>query len=490
MLPGLSDRQAAEAVRSRIDWKYTLGLELTDSGFDHTVLREFRQRLLGGNFERQLLDLMLVKLGEAKLIKSRGKQRTDSTHIEASIRKLNRLELVGETLRHALNELARIAPQWLLTVVNQDWFDRYTVRFEQYRLPKKKAEQMQLALSIGTDGHHLLAAFLDNFGSNINLQQLEAVETLRQVWIQQYTIIDGLVVWRESTKTGLPANKSLIQSPYDIEARNRTKRDTNWTGYTLHLTETCDLDAPNLITNVETTPATVFDGAITQPIHGRLAQKGLLPKEHFVDTAYADAENLVVSQEKYQIELVSQAPPDNTWQAQAKNGFDLSSFKIDWETKSVQCPMGKTSHAWRIRTDGQNQQQLVEVRFHRKECANCQMRQHCTKSKTEPRLLKFRNQHRHEALQTARKNQADPAFQKRYAKRAGIEGTISLGVCAFDLRRSRYIGLAKTHLQHIATAVAINFCRLFNWWNQVPRAQTRVSSWTQFCHTYFNLSSA
>ncbi|MDJ0676317.1 MAG: transposase [Calothrix sp. MO_167.B42] len=189
------------------------------------------------------------------------------------------------------------------------------------------------------------------------------------------------------------------------------------------------------------------------------------------------------------LELVSQAPPDNTWQAQAKNGFDLSSFKIDWETKSVQCPMGKTSHAWRIRTDGQNQQQLVEVRFHRKECANCQMRQHCTKSKTEPRLLKFRNQHRHEALQTARKNQTDPAFQKRYAKRAGIEGTISLGVCALDLRRSCYIGLAKTHLQHIATAAAINFCRLFNWWNQVPRAQTRVSSWTRFCYTYFNVSS-
>ena len=431
---------------------------------------------------------MLVKLQEAKLIKSRGKQRTDSTHIEASIRKLNRLELVGETLRHALNQLALVAPQWLATVVNQDWFDRYTTRFEQYRLPKQKTEQMQLALSIGADGHHLLAALFDNFGSNTNLQQLESVEILRQVWIQQYAIVDNVLVWREPKTTGLPANKLLIQSPYDIEARNRTKRETNWTGYTAHLTETCDVDTPNLIINVETTPATVFDGAMTQTIHASLSDKELLAKEHFVDTAYADAENLLISQQKYQIELVSKAPPDTTWQAKANNGFDLSSFEIDWESKSVKCPTGKTTHAWRTRTDGTDEQ-LIEVGFDRKECASCQMRQHCTKSKREPRLLKFRNQHRHEVLQNARKNQANTEFQKRYAKRAGIEGTISLGTCAFDLRRSRYIGLAKTHLQHIATAAAINFHRLWAWWNQVPKAQTRISAWSEFCNTHLNLSS-
>lgn len=131
----LSDRQAADAVRSRIDWKYALGLELTDSGFDHTVLREFRNRLIESGRERMLLELMLEALKEKNLISERGKQRTDSTHVLAAIRQLNRLELVGETLRNALNRLAETDPQWLLMVVTKEWFDRYSTRFEKSRFP-------------------------------------------------------------------------------------------------------------------------------------------------------------------------------------------------------------------------------------------------------------------------------------------------------------------------------------------------------------------
>ena len=109
----LPDRQAAEAVRARIDWKYFLGLELTDPGFDFSVLSEFRDRLLGGNAEQLLLDKMLEQCRTQGLIKARGQQRTDSTHVLAAIRVLSRIELVAETLRAALNELATIAPQWL-----------------------------------------------------------------------------------------------------------------------------------------------------------------------------------------------------------------------------------------------------------------------------------------------------------------------------------------------------------------------------------------
>ena len=112
-MEGLSDRQAADAVRGRIDWKYALGLPLTDPGFDHTVLSEFRSRLVDGKAERLLLDTLLRDLRERGLIKARGRQRTDSTHVLADVRKLNRLERVGETLRAALNELATIAPDWL-----------------------------------------------------------------------------------------------------------------------------------------------------------------------------------------------------------------------------------------------------------------------------------------------------------------------------------------------------------------------------------------
>ena len=113
---GLSDRQAADAVRGRIDWKYALGLPLTDPGFDHTVLSEFRSRLVEGKAERLLLDTLLKRLEECDLVKARGRQRTDSTHVLADVRRLNRLERVGETLRAALNELAMMAPEWLQTL--------------------------------------------------------------------------------------------------------------------------------------------------------------------------------------------------------------------------------------------------------------------------------------------------------------------------------------------------------------------------------------
>src|SRR5213592_3330026 len=115
----LADRQAAEAVRARIDWKYLLGLELDDPGFDHSVLCEFRARLLEGGAEERLLSKVLDACRARGLLKARGRQRTDSTRVLASIRALNRLELVGETLRAALNELATVAPGWLRRVVSK-----------------------------------------------------------------------------------------------------------------------------------------------------------------------------------------------------------------------------------------------------------------------------------------------------------------------------------------------------------------------------------
>jgi transposase len=153
----LSDRQAASAVRSRIDWKYLLSLDLSDPGFDFTLLHEFRMRLLENGAERQLLDALLDLLKRHKLLKARGKQRIDSTHVLAAVRDLNRLEMVGETLRHALEILATVAPDWLKEWVPQEWFDRYGKRFEQWRLPQSKAEKRALVETIGQDGCLLLA---------------------------------------------------------------------------------------------------------------------------------------------------------------------------------------------------------------------------------------------------------------------------------------------------------------------------------------------
>ena len=134
-LENLSDRQAAEAVRSRIDWKYALGLELTDSGFDYSVLSGFRERLAKGKKQTLLLDRMLELLRTKNLLKAKSKQRTDSTYVLAAIRVMNRLEMVVETMRAALNQLATTAPEWLAEISPSEWFERYSLRAEQSRLP-------------------------------------------------------------------------------------------------------------------------------------------------------------------------------------------------------------------------------------------------------------------------------------------------------------------------------------------------------------------
>ncbi len=176
----LSDREAADAVRGRIDWKYALGLALTDPGFDHTVLSEFRTRLIAGSAELLLLDTLLQRLQEQGLVKARGRQRTDSTHVLAAVRTLNRLERVGETMRATLNEVATVAPEWLQALAPAVWYERYGRPVENYRLPKTEAARQELAATIGADGQQLLSA-LDAATGQPDLAQLPAVQTLRQV---------------------------------------------------------------------------------------------------------------------------------------------------------------------------------------------------------------------------------------------------------------------------------------------------------------------
>jgi transposase len=467
---GLSDRQAAEAVRARIDWKYALGLTLEDAGFDFSVLSGFRERLLDGGAEQQLLDDMLERLGEQGLLKARGRQRTDSTYVLAAVRTLNRLERVGETLRAALNALAAAAPDWLREQVRADWFDRYGARFEQYRLPKEKKEREGLAQTIGADGYHLLSAIYDERAPTW-LREIPAVKILRQVWDQQYCVQEDQVRWRAEKEA--PPCKETIQSPYDPEARNRTKRSHNWTGYAVHLTETCDEETPNLITQVETTPATTGDAEMTDVIQCALAEKGWLPSEHWVDSGYIAAEHLVSSRHDHQLELCGPAPADTSWQARSQSGFDITCFAIDWEAQKVTCPQGKTSRNWRPQTSKGHS--VIRVSFDAQECLNCTSRDQCTRAKKDPRVLTFRPQAQHQALQASRQRQESEEFKQLYTIRAGVEGTISQGTRSFGLRRSRYIGLAKTHLQQVAIAAAMNLTRAVFWTWGIPKAQTRSS---------------
>ncbi|WP_082537019.1 MULTISPECIES: transposase [unclassified Aureimonas] len=221
-LEHLSDRQAADAVRARIDWKYALGLELTDPGFHFSVLTEFRARLVAGGAEHLLLNRMLDRFQERGLVKARGKQRTDSTHVLAAVHDLHLLELVAETLRAALDDLAAIVPTWVRSVARPVWFERYGRRVEDYRLPKGRAEREALALEIGADGIALLAA-IDATDAPPAARLLPMVQVLRDVWRVHYARDDaGRPRWRSGAE--LPPVGERLQSPYDPEVHYSTKR--------------------------------------------------------------------------------------------------------------------------------------------------------------------------------------------------------------------------------------------------------------------------
>lgn len=474
-LENLSDRQAAEAVRSRIDVKYALGLELGDPGFDFSVLSEFRARLIAGGQEHRLLEVMLERLRGRGLVKARGQQRTDSTHVLAALRSLNRLELVGETMRAALNAVATSAPEWLAQFGRPEWAERYGPRVEQYRLPKSLSARQALAEAIGADGHDLLAALFAETQC-FWLCRLPAVEQLRLIWIQQFYHDQGQVRWREPAD--LPPVNRRRHSPYDPEARYATKRETSWVGYKVHLTETCDADTPNLITDVQTTAAGTADVVTTAAVQDALAERGLRPETHLVDTGYVDAARLVASQADHGIELLGPALPDSSWRARAGHGFDLGAFTILWPEKVAQCPAGQISQSWKEIEDEAGAP-IVHIGFAQRTCGPCPHRELCAPAKpggrATARHLVLHSRSAHEALQTRRQEQKTESWKKRYASRAGIEGTLSQGVRSFGLRRCRYWGQAKTHLQHVFTAAAMNIARLDAWLLGRPRAQTRHS---------------
>ena len=311
-------------------------------------------------------------------------------------------------------------------------------------------------------------------------------------------VIDGQIQLR--SPQDLPPAGARIDSPYDPETSFGNKRSATWIGYKVHVTETCERDQDqdqnhepdtlepnemcltppthptqlNVITHVETTPAQIADADLAMPIHEALKTKGILPGEHLLDSGYVDADLLVSSQAKYGIEVIGPVRPNASWQAKAGDGYDISAFTVDWEARRVTCPNGCTNSSWTPHSDKWGNQ-VISVRFHRPDCLKCPVRARCTRARTEPRHLTFRTQRDHQAIQSIREQQTTPEWHARYMLRAGVEGTLSQGIRAYELRQTRYIGLAKTHLQHIMTAAAINIVRVGAWLSGTPHARTRVS---------------
>jgi transposase len=501
MAENLTDRQAADAVRDKISWKYALGLDLDDEGFDASVLSEFRTRVVEHGLQERVLDLLLEALKAEGLVAAGGKARTDSTHVISAVRDLNRLELAGESVRACVEAVAAVAPDWLPTVIDiADWGRRYGARVDTWRLPTSATKRVELVVAYGTDAVTLLRAVGDP-DAPAWLRELPAVQVLRRVLVQNYVItIDDagreVIRAREADTDGLPPGRTRLTSPYDLDARWAAKGDElYWNGYKVHVTETCEDPAPvapgedpggdlggerpNIIVGVATTDATVPDARMTEKIHATLAGRDLLPAEHYLDSGYPSAALVIDSLSRWGITLVTPLLADQSPQARAGAGFDRSGFTIDFDTEQARCPQGKISTWWNPVT--QRGTPAIVIKFAADTCRGCPVREQCTRS-VSPRVgrqLTVPPRGVHHAQAAARATQNTPDWQARYARRAGVEGTIRQAVAVTGTRRARYRGLPKTRLEHVYSAVALNLIRLDAYWNGHALDRTRTSHLTR-----------
>jgi transposase len=507
----LTDRQAAEAVRTRIDWQYLLGLRVDDPGFDHTVLAEFRGRVAGAGLEQVALEALLERLVSAGLVKAGGKQRTDSTYVTAAVAALGRVELAGESVRAALEALAAAHPDWLAQrVCVADFARRYGTPMTSWRPPTSQTGRDELAIAYARDGYALLEAVYDS-AAPAWLRELPAVDVLRRVLLQNYTRTitgDGREVIRRREKQpegdGLPPGHARIASPYDTDARWAARRDTFWLGYKLHITETCDDPPPcscrpagaaprpaaegtpgrehdkgctqacfpNLITHVATTDATVTDNQMTGAIHDDLAEKNLAPGRQYIDSGYLSAALMVSELARHGIALIGPLLADKSAQARAGTGYARADFAVDYDTRTVTCPQGKTSSSWTLCT--QKGHAAAVATFSPGDCGPCPARPHCTTSGRKRRQITILPRDLADAQAAARNAETTIPFWADYARRAGVEGTMHQAA-SHGARRARYRGLPKTRLDHLYMACALNLLRLEAFWTGTPLDRQRTS---------------
>lgn len=495
----LSDREAAEAVENRLDWQYALGLPLDYPGFDHTVLSEFRARVAEHGLEQAALDALLAKLAQDGLVKAGGKQRTDSTHVLAAARALHTTELAGESVRAALEALAAACPGWLAgRLCTADWARRYGARADSWHLPAGKKERDDLLITFARDGYALVSACYEQDAPPW-ARELPAVQVLRTVLVQNFHLdSDGqgreVIRRREpGLESGLPPASIRVASPYDADARWGVKKDLAWLGYKLHITETCEDPPacgcprgpapgqpsrcghdvlPNLITAAGTTDATVADSAMTLAACAALAARGLPPARLYADSGYASAANTAAAARLHGITLVTPLLGNYSRQARENAGYAQAAFTLDYSARTAVCPQGNTSKRWT--ETALRGKPAVIVQFDPADCRPCPARAQCTTSRS-ARGLTIPPPDLAGLHQAARVGQDTKAWQRDYARRAGIEATISQAVTVTGTRRARYRGLPKVRLEHAYSAAALNLWRLDAYWNHTPIDRTRTS---------------
>jgi transposase len=448
-LEDLSDRQAAEAVRVRLDWKYALHLPLDYAGFDFSVLSDFRARLLAHDAHARLFDTLLGQLRDLGLLKRRGRQRTDSLAILTRVHLLNRIELVVETLRLAIQALVQADPTWARATMPPTWEDVYGRRCVAERL--SEADRARLQTETGQEGQWLLDRLAAPTTPSA-LTSLPEVVVLRTVWTQQYELRAQQIVLRDLRGYD---GSTQIQTPHDPEARWSKKGNQAWIGDKLQVTETDDHNLPHLITDIAITSSVMGDSTALGQIASRQAAREGLPSERYVDQAYVSGATLEASALRGE-ELIGPAPStDPSPQARMADGLTQDHFVIDLDARRATCPAGATAEGHKQK-DG-----TIRFTFDAARCAGCALRPRCCSGRGGRRLTTSPG---HAALVAARARQETDAFKTAYrAHRGGVEGCLSVLVRGHGMRVNRYIGQAKNHLRALFVGAAVNLRRAARW---------------------------
>jgi len=462
----LPDRQAAHMVKMRLDWKFALGLPLEYVGFHFCILSEFRARLVASQKAHLVFDRVLERLKELGLVRAGGKQRLDATHVLGCVGMLSRVEVVTESLRKCVEEVADVLGEEQVV----DLLGEPLLGFATTRPDLRKLNDKQRRRTLGEAGRYAVAVLeaVDRHADPL-LRRLAGVHVLRQVVRQQFRVVSkvedspGRVEdlafagangpWREEV---VPLSKQeqkqtpgaeKICTPHDPQARYGEKRGKGWVGYKVEIAETAEANQPNFITEVQVQNAAESDREALQPVVERLEEREILPRKMYVDQGYTSGEKIDTMQQKYGVDLrgaVREEP--------ARGVFPQSAFQIDEDRQIVVCPKGKESVNW-----SQGQDDDIQIQFATSDCAHCPLRDQCTKGKG-PRHLTV-NAH-YKTLQARRTEQKQADFIQEMHSRSAIEGTISENKRGRGLDRARYRGTAKFNLQALFSGAATNVVRL------------------------------
>ena len=385
-------------------------------------------------------------------------------------------------MRALAEALAAVAPDFLAEAVDLEvWAKRYGPRACDWKWPRAKAERDALAEQFGRDGRDLVTAL---FAQQHRpwLRELPQVAQLCTVLRQNYlieTARDGSEVMRRRTdKDGVPPAPLCLASPYDPDARWAAKgKDLFWLGYKLHLTETCEdpdgTGTPNLVTNVHTTPGTTPDNAATVPIHRELAERDLIPAEHYLDSGYPSMPTLAAARREHGITMITPLLGDSSRQAKTSNGYSRDQFTIDYDTRTATCPQGQKSATWNETVNDGIEK--IHIAFPQRACWTCDAQPVCASSKVRRRAITVFPREIHELQQATRAAQDSKHWRRLYQRRAGIEGTMNQAANSLGLRKARYRGRRKVTLEHYLGATAINMTRLDAYFTHQPLDRTHTS---------------